>query len=142
MPRWRLMGWVTMLHKSSWLAALFLLLIVVPTLALCLQVQAAEEQMTFFDSLQVDINILSNSDMEITETQKYSFLSGTFHYGYRWIPLDGVDSVDGIQVYEDGRPYVRDPAVRRWIETIRRPASPPRETTTPTTAGPRTTSCG
>ncbi|HEY33206.1 MAG TPA: hypothetical protein G4O10_08905 [Dehalococcoidia bacterium] len=114
-----------MLHKSSWLVALFLLLTAVPTLSLCLQAQAAEEQVTSFDSLQVDINILANSDMEITETQKYSFLSGTFHYGYRWLPLDGIDSIDGIQVYEDGSPYVRDSAVRRWIDNYKNTGESP-----------------
>ncbi|UCB42241.1 MAG: DUF2207 domain-containing protein [Dehalococcoidales bacterium] len=114
-----------MLHKNSWLAAFCLLLIAVPTLALCLQVQAAEEEITSFDSLHIDINILSNSDMEITETQKYSFLSGTFHYGYRWIPLDGVDSIDGVQVYEDGSPYLRNPAVKQWIDNYQKTGESP-----------------
>jgi hypothetical protein len=116
---------VSMLHKSLWLVALFLLLIAVPALSLCLQAQAAEEPVTSFDSLKVDINILSNSDMEITEVQKYSFLSGNFHYGYRWIPLDEVDSIDQIQVYEDGSPYVLDPAVRRWIDNYKKTGESP-----------------
>lgn len=125
MPRWQSIGWVTMLHKSSLLIALFSLLITVPTLALCLKAEADEGQSISFDSLRVDINVLSDSDMEITEVQKYSFLSGTFHYGYRWIPLDRVASIDGIQVSEDGSPYVRDPAVRRWIENYAKTGESP-----------------
>ena len=103
-------------RMSRLLVAAVLILIAVPELLLCPQAQAATEQASSFDSLQVDINILSNSDMEITETQKYSFFDGVFRYGYRWILLDGVDSIDEIQVYEDGIPYVLEPAVRRWIE--------------------------
>jgi hypothetical protein len=94
-------------------AAIF---IAIPVLTLCQQAQATAEQNVLFDSLLVDINVLSNSDIEITETQKYSFLSGNFHYGYRWIPLDAVDSIDEIQVYEDGHPYIMDPTVRQWID--------------------------
>jgi len=68
---------------------------------------ASIEQEAYLDFLDVDITVLSNSDMRITETQKYVFRSGTFRYGYRWIPLEKVDSIDSIAVYEDGRAYVR-----------------------------------
>ena len=100
-----------MLRERGLLAAVILFLVAISMPPLCQYAQAAEMQVTSFDSFYVDIDILSNSDMEITETQKYSFLEGTFHYGYRWIPLDEVDSIDRVQVYEDGRPYVRNPAV-------------------------------
>ena len=35
------------------------------------------------DFIKVEINILPNGDMEITETQKFAYTSGDFHYGYR-----------------------------------------------------------
>ena len=36
-----------------------------------------------YDFIKVEINILPNGDMEITETQKFAYTSGDFHYGYR-----------------------------------------------------------
>ncbi len=118
-------GGVTVLRKRRFLAAIILFLVVISVLPLTRYSQAAEIEVTTFDFLHVDIDILSNSDMEITETQKYSFLEGTFHYGYRWIPLDEVGSIDEVQVYEDGCPYVRDPAVRRWIENYKQSGESP-----------------
>jgi hypothetical protein len=118
-------GEVTMLHKGRLLAAVILFFIAMAILPFYQHTQAAEITVVSFDSLQVNIDILSNSDMEITETQKYSFLEGNFHYGYRWIPLDEVDSIDEIQVYEEGRPYVRNPAVRRWIDNYKQTGESP-----------------
>ncbi|HEY40894.1 MAG TPA: DUF2207 domain-containing protein [Dehalococcoidia bacterium] len=108
-----------MLRKSRLLAVIILFLIVFSVLPSYQHTRAAETQVASFDSLHVDINILSNSDMEVIETQKYSFLEGTFYYGYRWIPLDEIESIDEIQVYEDGRPYIRNPAVKRWIDNYK-----------------------
>jgi hypothetical protein len=112
-------------HKGRVLAAIVLFLTIVTLLPSYQSTRAAELQTTSFDSLHVDINILSNSDMEITETHKYSFLAGTFHYGCRWIPLDEIESIDRIQVYEDGRPYLRNPAVRRWIDDFKKTGESP-----------------
>jgi predicted phage tail protein len=114
-----------MFHRVRLLSAIILFLVAISVLPLHQYTRAAELQVATFDSFHVDINILSNSDMEITETQKYSFLEGTFHYGYRWIPLDEVGSIDTIQVYEDGRPYVRNPAVRRWIDNYQQTGESP-----------------
>lgn len=118
-------GGVTMFHKGRFLAAIILFLIAIFALPFYQHAQAAEIQVAAFDSLDVNIDILANSDMEITETQKYSFLEGTFHYGLRWIPLDEVDSIDKIQVYEEGRTYVRNPAVRRWIDNYKQSGESP-----------------
>ncbi len=114
-----------MLRKRRFLAAIILFLVIISVLPFARYSQAAEIEVTTFDYLRVDIDVLSNSDMKITETQKYSFLEGTFHYGYRWIPLDEVGSIDEVQVYEDGRPYARDPAVRRWIEKYKQTGESP-----------------
>jgi len=70
-----------------------------------------------YDFINVDINILANSDMEITETQKFIFTSGDFHHGYCWLPLDKVDSIEGVEVWENGRKYPQNPAVKEWIDT-------------------------
>lgn len=103
------------------LAVAIFVLVIITTLTLTAltlhkQAQADAGQVSAFDYLEVDIDILNNSDMEITETHKYSFITGTFHYGYRWIPLDAVESIDSVEVGEDGQLYTQDPAVQRWIK--------------------------
>ena len=53
-----------------------------------------------YDFINADINILSNGDLEITETQKFAYTSGDFHYGFRWIPLDKVEAIDQVEIWE------------------------------------------
>ncbi|MBM4451381.1 MAG: DUF2207 domain-containing protein [Chloroflexi bacterium] len=69
----------------------------------------------FYGAIDVDINILPNSDMDITETIKIVYTSGTFHYADRWIPMDRVESITGVEVWEGEREYGFNPKVRRWI---------------------------
>ena len=76
----------------------------------------AVDQLYHYDSIDVNIDIQSNSDMDITETQKLVYQSGTFYYAYRWIPLDRIDIIDSVSVSEGNRLYPENPAVRKWIE--------------------------
>lgn len=75
------------------------------------------------DFLDVNINILTNSDIEVTEIQKFVFTLGNFHYGYRWLPLEKVDSIDRVEVWENGKKYPQNPAVKGWIDTENREGS-------------------
>src|SRR5947207_2373759 len=70
-----------------------------------------------FEFVHVDINILPNSDLEITETGKVVFTGGNFHYLYRWIPTDQLDAIDAVEVCEECHSYPADPAVKGWIDT-------------------------
>lgn len=75
----------------------------------------AEPNEYFYGSMDVDINVLPNSDMDITETIKIVYTSGTFNYADRWIPMDRVESITGAEVWEGERKYEFNPKVRSWI---------------------------
>ncbi|HEX7365095.1 MAG TPA: DUF2207 domain-containing protein, partial [Dehalococcoidia bacterium] len=68
-----------------------------------------------YQSINVDISILDNSDMRISEVQTFNFTSGDFHYGFRWIPTDRLNYIDNVQVWEGDRQYPFNAAVEDWI---------------------------
>jgi uncharacterized membrane protein YgcG len=70
----------------------------------------------YYDSINVDINVLQNGDMEITEVQKLDYESGDFHYAYRWVPSNRIESIDNVSVSEKDAEYVLNSRVRNWIE--------------------------
>jgi hypothetical protein len=76
---------------------------------------ADEDVPVSYDFLNVDIRVLENTDMLVTETQSYTFGSAPSTYGYRWLPVSAVNSIDGVAVYEGTRRYAQDPAVRDWV---------------------------
>ncbi len=54
----------------------------------------------YWDFINVDINLQSNGDMVITETQKYTFTANHTNQRYRYIPLDDIDQITDVAVYE------------------------------------------
>ena len=60
-----------------------------------------------WDRLDVDITVLVNSDIRIGETQQFTYTSGEFHYGYREIPTDRLESIADVEVWEGDRQYQR-----------------------------------
>jgi hypothetical protein len=69
----------------------------------------------FYGAIDVDITVLPNSDMDIAETIELVYTSGTFHYADRWIPMDRVESITGVGVWEGDRKYESNSKVRGWI---------------------------
>ena len=57
----------------------------------------------YWDFINVDINIQKNGDMVITENQKYVFTKPGRSERYRYIPLDKVDGITDISVFEDNK---------------------------------------
>ncbi|MBE9109038.1 DUF2207 domain-containing protein, partial [Nodosilinea sp. LEGE 07298] len=54
----------------------------------------------YWDFINVDIDLESNGDMVITETQKYTFTADHTNQRYRYIPLDKVGRITDVAVYE------------------------------------------
>jgi hypothetical protein len=77
---------------------------------------AAAERVYHYESINVDIKILENSDIQVSEIQTFVFTSGDFHYAYRWIPTDRLESIDSVEVWEGDRQYPLNPAVKEWID--------------------------
>ena len=78
-----------------------------------------------YEYINVDINILENSDMRIKEVQAYNFTSGDFHYGFRGIPTDKLVSIDNVEVWEGDRQYSLNPSVKDWIDVRKKTGGSP-----------------
>lgn len=85
----------------------------------------AANQVYHYDSINVDISILANSDMRISEVQTFNFTSGDFHYGFRWIPMDRLESIDSVEVWEGDRQYTLNPSVEDWIDIRKKTGESP-----------------
>jgi uncharacterized membrane protein YgcG len=60
----------------------------------------AQEKSLYWQRWDVDIDVQQNSDMLVEEVQEIIFTSGTFRFGFRSIPLDRVERITDIQVFE------------------------------------------
>ncbi len=56
----------------------------------------------YWEFMNVDIEVQTNGDMLVTETQKYMFNSAHSNQRYRYIPLDKVDAIKDVTVAENG----------------------------------------
>ncbi|MEE8286704.1 MAG: DUF2207 domain-containing protein [Gammaproteobacteria bacterium] len=82
-------------------ASLLLILVVIALLP----VGAAHAQASspfYWEFIHVEIDVHENGDMLVTETQKYVFTAPHTNERYRWLPLDKVDAIEDIAVFEKG----------------------------------------
>lgn len=54
----------------------------------------------YWDFINVDITLESDGDLWVTETQKYTFTDNHTNQRYRYIPLNRVDQITNVTVYE------------------------------------------
>ena len=66
-------------------------------------VSFAEPPPFYWEFINVDIDVLENGDMLVTETQKYVFTGPYTNERYRYIRLDRVDRIDSVQVFEGAK---------------------------------------
>jgi len=93
------------------IAVLIILLLSAPLPAL-----ADRDPGYFYDSVDVDILIRPDSDLQVSELQNFRFQSGDFHGGYRSIPTDKLVSIDNVEVWEGATRYPLNPEVRDWVK--------------------------
>jgi hypothetical protein len=65
-----------------------------------------QEKVAVADSYHVEIRVLKDGSLEVTERLYMSF-QGTFRKGSREILLDRMDGIEVLEVGEEGRPYER-----------------------------------
>lgn len=65
----------------------------------------AQEKTLYWERFDVDITIRNNGDFQVAETQEIAFTSGTFTFGYRYIPLNRVEEIVDVEVWENGQRY-------------------------------------
>ncbi len=81
----------------------------------------------FWDSINVDMTLEANGDLLVTETQKYVFTANHTRERYRYIPLDGIDSITDVAVYENNEPLAVETGERgknywiRWQHRLNAP---------------------
>lgn len=102
--------------------------IAVFTCLLCLSIGLAQAASPFFwDAIDVDINLETNGDLLVTETQKYVFTQNHSNQRYRYIPLDAVNSITDVSVTENNEPLPVETGIRNnnyWIRW-QHPLTPP-----------------
>ncbi len=57
----------------------------------------------YWESINVDLDVQTNGDMLVTETQKYVFESDYSNQRYRYIRLDKVDGIQDVSVQENNQ---------------------------------------
>jgi len=68
------------------------------------QIYPAQAAVPFYwESINVDLDVQSNGDMLVTETQKYVFESDYSNQRYRYIRLDKVDGIQDVSVQENNQ---------------------------------------
>jgi hypothetical protein len=82
------------------LLAVFLQVVVFALLLLNTQTASAKSSPFYWEFINVLIDVQMNGDMLVTETQKYVFTGPHSKERYRYIPLDKVDGIDQIEVFE------------------------------------------
>ncbi|MCI5227491.1 MAG: DUF2207 domain-containing protein [Candidatus Electrothrix sp. AX2] len=82
------------------LLAVYVQAIVLAVFLLNTQTASAKSPPFYWEFMNVEIDVQENGDMLVTETQKYVFTGPHSNERYRYIPLDKVDGIDQIEVYE------------------------------------------
>lgn len=72
----------------------------------------------YWDFIDVHIEVIENGDMLVTERQTYVFTGRWPNERYRYIPLDNVDSIEDVRVYQDDHLLESQSSVsdgERWL---------------------------
>jgi uncharacterized membrane protein len=78
----------------------------------------AESQSLHWERYDVDIAVTTDGDLLVQERQVIAFTSGSFHYGYRTIPLGKTDGIENIEVWEGDRPYTQSSSQSEYTFSV------------------------
>ncbi len=84
-----------MLRRHIQIIFLFVVLMVLPS-----GMVLAQDKSLVWNRYDVNITVLDNGDMQVEEVQEIAFTSGSFHFGYRAIPLGRVEALSNLQIFE------------------------------------------
>ena len=102
---------------------LFLTILALFLLTALLLAPAAEAQSKqfYWERFDVDVEVLENGDLIVTENQTLSFSGAPFTAGFRSIPVDrngNNDGIDGVEVIEGDRIYEQNSSERPGTFTV------------------------
>jgi hypothetical protein len=99
------------------------------TIGLSLNHATAQTPPFYWDYINVNIDVQTNGDMLVTETQKYVFTSDWTNQRYRYIPLDKVDEIKDVTIQENNKLLPSETGIEnnqfwiRWQHQLTAPAS-------------------
>jgi hypothetical protein len=85
--------------RQGWWLLLLIAVLLLPSAA------QAQSKSLFWDRYDVNITVTEEGDLLVEEHQSITFTSGSFHYGYRTIPMDKTDGIVNIEVWEGGTQF-------------------------------------
>ena len=92
-----------MINKRLIKKIVFLLMASLSLLLVTVTQVAAQQLQFYWDNINVTIDVQTNGDMLVTETQKYVFTADYTNERYRYIPLDKVDKIKDVTVTENNQ---------------------------------------
>lgn len=106
-------------HKPLFLSVLALALLVALLLA---PAAGAQSKQFFWERFDVDVEVLENGDLIVTENQTINFSGAPFTFGYRAVPVDrngNNDGIDSVEVIEGDLVYQQNSSERPGTFTVR-----------------------
>ncbi|MBS9389230.1 MAG: DUF2207 domain-containing protein [Dolichospermum sp. WA123] len=107
----------------------FSLLAMLVTVLITFTHAVAQEVPFYWDYINVNIDVQTNGDMLVTETQKYVFTSDWTNQRYRYISLDKVDEIKDVTIQENNKLLPSETGIEnnqfwiRWQHQLKAPAS-------------------
>ena len=92
-----------MINKRLLKKIVFLLMASLSLLLVTVTHATAQQLPFYWDNINVTIEVQTNGDMLVTETQKYVFTAAYNNERYRYIPLDKVDDIKDVTVSENNQ---------------------------------------
>jgi hypothetical protein len=92
-----------MINKQLIKKIVFLLMASLSLLLVTVTHAAAQQLPFYWDNINVIIDVQTNGDMLVTETEKYVFTADYTYERYRYIPLDKVDEIKDVTVTENNQ---------------------------------------
>jgi uncharacterized membrane protein YgcG len=106
------------IHKSNRSILLVSCFFMMLSLTIC-QVGFSQEIPFYWDRIDVDLNLQTNGDLLVTETQTYIFSSDKDPQRHRYLPIDRIDEIRDVSVTENGKPIATETGIKDrnfWIE--------------------------
>jgi len=119
-----------MINKRLIKKIVFLLMASLSLLLVTVTHAAAQQLPYYWDNINVIIDVQTNGDMLVTETQKYVFTADYNTERYRYIPLDKVDEIKNVTVAENNQTIASTTGIDennqlwiRWQHQLKAPES-------------------
>jgi len=98
---------------SRWWLIPLIIVLLIPAAA------QAQSKTLYWERYDVDITVQQNGDLLVEEQQTIVFTSGSFHYGYRTIPMDKTDGIVNVEVWEQSQQYTQSSSQDEYTFSVK-----------------------